>query len=58
MPGLLTSLFRRSAKRRAHSDLLSLDDRMLADIGVTRSEVRLQMTNLAMADLVGAHARA
>ena len=57
MPGLLTTLFRRSAKRRAYSDLLQLDDRMLADIGVTRGEVRLQMANLALADLVGAHAR-
>ena len=57
MPGLLTTLLRRSAKRRVYSDLLQLDDRMLADIGLTRGEVRLQIANLAMADLVGAHAR-
>jgi len=30
--------------------LLQLDDRMLADIGLTRGEVRLQMANLALAD--------
>ena len=57
MPELLTFLFHRSAKRRAYGDLLQLDDRMLADIGITRGDVRTQLTNLALADLVGAHAR-
>ena len=43
MPSLLASLFRRSAKRRAYSDLLKLDDRMLRDIGVNRSDIHQMM---------------
>ena len=40
---LLSTLFRRSEKRRALSSLMSLDDRMLADIGLTRSDVYQMM---------------
>lgn len=36
---LLTSLFQRSSKRRIYSDLLQLDDHLLRDIGLTRSDV-------------------
>jgi uncharacterized protein YjiS (DUF1127 family) len=35
----LASLFRRSRDRRAIGALLNLDDRMLRDIGLTRSDV-------------------
>ena len=36
---LFSSLFRRSEKHRAYTDLLALDDRLLRDIGLTRSDV-------------------
>lgn len=36
---MLTSLFRRSERRRALADLSRLDDHLLRDIGVTRSDV-------------------
>lgn len=43
MTSLFSSLFRRSEKRRTYADLLQLDDRLLRDIGLTRSDVHLMM---------------
>jgi uncharacterized protein YjiS (DUF1127 family) len=43
MPSFFSTLLRTSNKRRAYADLLQLDDRMLRDIGVTRSDLRLMM---------------
>ena len=40
---LFSSLFRRSEKRRAYSNLMHLDDRMLRDIGLTRSDLHEMM---------------
>jgi uncharacterized protein YjiS (DUF1127 family) len=40
---ILSSLFRRSEKRRAYTDLMALDDRMLRDIGLNRSDLHLMM---------------
>lgn len=39
MPALFASLFRRSERRRAYSYLVEFDDRMLRDIGITRSDL-------------------
>jgi uncharacterized protein YjiS (DUF1127 family) len=36
---LLTTLFRRAERRRALADLMSYDDRLLRDIGLTRTEL-------------------
>ncbi|HEY0920196.1 DUF1127 domain-containing protein [Devosia sp.] len=36
----LSTLFRRSPERRAYSDLMQLDDRLLRDIGLDRAELR------------------
>ena len=55
---ILSSLLRRSAKRRAYKSLMLLDDRTLADIGVSRSEIRSQLSTFASADIVGLHTRA
>ena len=40
---LFSSLFRRSEKRRTYADLLQFDDRMLRDIGVSRSDLHQMM---------------
>jgi len=40
---LFSSLFRRSDKRRAYSNLMQLDDRMLRDIGLSRSDLHQMM---------------
>jgi uncharacterized protein YjiS (DUF1127 family) len=53
----LTTLLRRSEKRRMYADLLQLDDHLLRDIGLTRSDLRARMVNVATANIVGAHAR-
>ena len=37
---ILSSLFRHAAKRRAYADLLGLDDHLLRDIGVSRTELQ------------------
>ena len=34
-------------RRRAHAELLSLDDRSLADIGITRSEIPYVLSHTA-----------
>lgn len=41
---ILSSLFRRAEKRRAYSELMHLDDHLLRDIGVNRSDLRNMMT--------------
>ena len=40
---ILSSLFRRSEKRRAYADLLRLDDHLLRDIGIDRSDLHQMM---------------
>jgi len=40
---LISSLFRRSEKRRTYADLLHLDDHLLRDIGLTRSDIHRMM---------------
>lgn len=38
--GIFTSLLRASSRRRGLNELLHLDDHLLNDIGITRSDVR------------------
>jgi uncharacterized protein YjiS (DUF1127 family) len=40
---IIASLIRRAEKRRAYTSLLHLDDHMLRDIGVSRSDLHLMM---------------
>ena len=39
----LSDFFERAAKRRAYSDMLKLDDHLLRDIGVSRSDLHQMM---------------
>lgn len=40
---LLSSLLQRSARRATYASLLSLDDHLLRDIGLSRADVRQMM---------------
>ena len=42
---IFTSLFRRSEKKRTYADLLQMDDRLLRDIGLSRSDLHLMMSS-------------
>jgi uncharacterized protein YjiS (DUF1127 family) len=53
----LTTLLRRSEKRRTYLSLMQLDDRLLRDIGLTRADLRARVIDGATASIVGAHAR-
>ena len=53
MISLFSSLFRRSEKRRAYTDMLQMDDRMLRDIGVSRSDLHKMMTDSRTAHTTG-----
>jgi uncharacterized protein YjiS (DUF1127 family) len=44
MANVLTSLLRRAGRRKVYADLLHLDDHLLKDIGLTRSDVHLLMS--------------
>ena len=41
---IFTSLFRRSEKHRTYADLMQMDDRLLRDIGLSRSDLHLMMS--------------
>jgi uncharacterized protein YjiS (DUF1127 family) len=43
MNSLIASLLRRSANRRTYASLMALDDRLLADIGLTRTDLKQMM---------------
>jgi uncharacterized protein YjiS (DUF1127 family) len=40
---IFASLIHRAARRRTYSDLLQLDDHLLRDIGISRSDLRSMM---------------
>lgn len=40
---LFASLMQRAARRRTFNDLLRLDDHLLRDIGISRSDLHLMM---------------
>jgi uncharacterized protein YjiS (DUF1127 family) len=46
---IFTSLFRRSEKRRTFAHLIELDDRLLRDIGLNRSDLHLMMVGVPTA---------
>ena len=55
---LLTTLFRRSEKHRAYTNLLAMDDRLLRDIGLTRSDVHELMNGARISHSKGRRAYA
>lgn len=44
MANVFSSLLRRAGRRKVYADLLHLDDHLLRDIGLTRSDVHNLMT--------------
>ena len=44
MSNVFSSLFRRSGRRKIYADLLRLDDHLLRDIGLTRTDVHQMMS--------------
>ena len=44
MANMFSSLFRRSGRRKIYADLLQLDDHLLRDIGLTRTDVHQIMS--------------
>lgn len=45
---MLSSLLRRSERRRTYNHLMQLDDYLLRDIGLSRADVRQMMTGRAV----------
>ena len=43
----LTALFQRSARKSSYADLLQLDDRLLADIGLSRADIQQRIKRRA-----------
>lgn len=54
MRQMLTRFIRERALRRAENELMALDDRMLRDIGLSRSEIASAVRNPAEERLNGA----
>ena len=52
---MISSLFRRSERRRTYADLLQLDDHLLRDIGLSRGDLRQMMTSRAAPSRAVAH---
>ena len=50
---IITSLLRRAEKRRAYVNLLQLDDHLLRDIGISRSDLHQMMNGTRTAHLRG-----
>jgi uncharacterized protein YjiS (DUF1127 family) len=55
---ILSSLLRRAEKRRAYTDLLKLDDHLLRDIGITRSDLHQMMAGSRTVHTKGGSANA
>jgi uncharacterized protein YjiS (DUF1127 family) len=47
---IFSMMFRSAAKRRTYSDMLHLDDHLLRDIGVTRSDLHDMMRSARAAN--------
>jgi uncharacterized protein YjiS (DUF1127 family) len=54
--GFISSLFRRSEKRRAYAELARLDDHLLRDIGISRSDLHRMASGTRTAHTKGPRA--
>jgi uncharacterized protein YjiS (DUF1127 family) len=52
---MISSLFRRSERRKTYADLLRLDDHLLRDIGLSRGDVRQMMHGRTVPSRANAH---
>lgn len=52
---MISSLFRRSERRKTYANLLQLDDHLLRDIGLSRGDVRQMMRGRAAPSRAMAH---
>lgn len=50
---MFSSLFRRSEKQRTYTDLLRMDDHLLRDIGLSRTDLHLMMNGSRTAHTKG-----
>jgi uncharacterized protein YjiS (DUF1127 family) len=50
---IFASLIRRTTRRRTYNDLMQLDDHLLRDIGLSRSDVRSMMNGSRTAHAQG-----
>jgi uncharacterized protein YjiS (DUF1127 family) len=55
---IISTLLRRSARRRAYAELLRLDDHLLRDVGLNRSDLRTAMIAGDVAGLTMSRAHA
>jgi uncharacterized protein YjiS (DUF1127 family) len=51
----ISNLLQRHARRRTYADLLSLDDHLLRDIGISRSDVHQLINGRSSARQTAAH---
>jgi len=52
---MISSLFRRSERRKTYADLLHLDDHLLRDIGLSRGDLRQMMRGRTAPSRANAH---
>lgn len=55
MSSYFSALLRRAANRRTYAGLMALDDRLLADMGLSRSDLRQLMAGTRTASKTRAH---
>jgi uncharacterized protein YjiS (DUF1127 family) len=55
MPSYFSAFLRRAANRRTYASLMELDDRLLADMGLSRSDLRQMMAGARTASKSRAH---
>lgn len=55
MTSYLSALFRRSAHRKTYASLMQLDDRLLSDIGLTRTDLHQLMAGARVTSKTRTH---
>jgi uncharacterized protein YjiS (DUF1127 family) len=55
MSSYFSALLRRASNRRTYASLLALDDRLLADMGLTRNDLHQMMAGTRTASKIRTH---